>query len=203
MKSMLDKPGFYRLFTDMVGARRARAIFVEKYIRPKKGDKVLDIACGIGDILEQLPSIQYHGFDMNQAYINAAIGRFGNRGSFSCGKITRDALKEPSAFDIVLASAVLHHLDDDVALELFELSHSSLKTGGRLITFDGCHVDRQPLMERLIFSMDRGKHVRTEENYKSLASKLFSDVKINIHHDLLRIPYTHIVMECTKETREK
>ena len=198
MKSILDKPGFYNLFTDMIGARRARAIFVEKYIRPKEGDKVLDIACGIGDILEHLPLIHYHGFDMNQAYINAATGRFGDRGSFSCEKITKYAVKEPSAFDIVLASAVLHHLDNDEALQLFKLSHSSLKTGGRLVTFDGCHVDRQPLLKRLFLSMDRGKHVRTKEKYKSLVSQIFSDVKITIHDDLLRIPYTHIIMECTK-----
>ena len=102
-----------------------------------------------------------------------------------------------SNFDIVLATAVLHHLNDDEAIQLFKIARSTLKPHGRLITLDGCYTQGQSWLKRFILSKDRGRYVRTEDQYCALASGIFPDIKISIHHNLTRIPYTHIIMECT------
>lgn len=199
MRTILAFPTIYRLFTNIVGGD-ARSFCVEKYIRPGDGDKTLDIGCGTADILSYLPSVQYVGMDMNQAYINSAKRRFGNSGKFLTEKVNKGAINELSLFDfdIVLATGVLHHLNDDEARQLFELARSALKAGGRLITLDGCYVEGQSWLTRFILSRDRGKYVRTRDQYVGLARKSFTHIKVFIHHDLIRIPYTHIIMECKK-----
>jgi SAM-dependent methyltransferase len=113
-------------------------------------------------------------------------------------KISRGIVEKFSLsdFDLVLATAVLHHLDDDEAVQLFEVAREVLKPGGRLITLDGCFVADQSSITRFILSRDRGRYVRTKDAYLSLAQKSFKDVQLSIHHDLIRIPYTHIIMEC-------
>jgi cyclopropane fatty-acyl-phospholipid synthase-like methyltransferase len=198
MRTILDFPKIYNLFSKIVGGN-ARAIYVEKYIRPSEGDKILDIGCGTADILSFLPSVEYVGLDMNQAYINYAKNRFGEMGVFLTKKLDKGVINEPSLsdFDKVLATGVLHHLDDNEATELFELAKLALVPRGRLITLDGCYIKGQSRLASFILSKDRGKYVRTQDQYFDLASRLFKEIRVSICHDLMRIPYTHIIMECT------
>ena len=197
IQAMQDISALYSLFQRIIGGFVVRSIYAKEYVRPKVNDKILDIGCGPADILRYLPSVEYLGFDMSQKYINSARKRFGNRGTFLCKKVSREAIDRISSFDIVLAYGIIHHLNDDEALQLFELSRSVLKPGGRLVTLDGCYVDEQSPVARYILSKDRGQYVRTKEGYLNLASKIFSDIKVNIRNDLLRIPYTIIIMECS------
>ncbi|OQW90969.1 MAG: hypothetical protein BWK78_05800, partial [Thiotrichaceae bacterium IS1] len=83
------------------------------------------------------------------------------------------------------------------ALQLFRLAQSALKPEGRLITLDGVYTNDQSRLARWIISKDRGQFVRTEEGYSLLARQVFSNNQIVIRHDLLWIPYTHIIMECS------
>ena len=195
IRSILAFPTIYRYFSSIVDGH-AWTLHIEKYIRPRDGDRILDIGCGPGDILEFLPSVEYLGFDVSQRYIKKATKRFGNRGLFLCKKLSREIGKELSDFDIILATGILHHLDNDEALKLFELAKSTLKPGGRLITWDGCYAKGQSLAERFILSADRGRYVRTKDEYLALASQIFKNIKAYVRHDLLRIPYTIIIMEC-------
>jgi SAM-dependent methyltransferase len=198
MRSILKFPKIYNFFSKIVGGN-APNLFLEKYIRPRNGDKILDLGCGPADILSRLPSVEYVGLDLNPAYIAHAKQRFKNRGIFLNAKIDRKMIDHYalSGFDIALAIGVLHHLNDDEAIQLFELARSVLKPDGRLITWDGCYVKGQSWLAHLILSQDRGQYVRTQEAYHSLASILFENVKVSIHHDLFRIPYTIIIMECS------
>lgn len=182
----------------VIGGNKISKILVETYIRPKDGDKILDIGCGPGDILDFLPSVEYWGFDLNEKYITSARKRFSNRGQFFCKKVSRDAVPGEEIFDIVMACGIFHHLTDEEAIEMFELAHTLLKPGGRFITFDGVYVPDQSYFARLILSNDRGNYVRTEEQYRPIAQKYFADIQVSIRSDLLRLPYTHIIMECKK-----
>jgi len=199
MRKILKFPRIYNLFS-RIGGGDALALIVEKYIRPKEGDKILDIGCGTAEILPHLPSVEYVGLDMDQTYIQYAKKRFGNRGEFFAKRLSTGVISELSlsGFDKVLAIGVLHHLNDDEAIQLFELASLALRPGGRLITLDGCYVKGQSWLTRLILSRDRGQYVRAKDAYLSLASTLFKDIHVSIHHNLpRRIPYTHIIMECT------
>ena len=47
----------YSLFQDLVGAKRARKQFADQHIHAQRGDRVLDIGCGTGEILAVLPEV--------------------------------------------------------------------------------------------------------------------------------------------------
>ena len=104
---------------------------------------------------------------------------------------------EQGTFDLVMAIGVIHHLNDAQAAKLFELARRVLRPGGRLVTFDGCYVPRQSRIARWMLAHDRGRFVRTQEEYLRLASAHFSKVESQIRHDLLRIPYTHLILRCS------
>jgi SAM-dependent methyltransferase len=195
-RKLLGVPAVYSLFRKFVGRDTFRRRYADQHIRAQAGQRILDIGCGTGDILDFLPAVDYVGFDMDPDYINAARQRFGSRGTFFCEPVSEGVNVPPTSFDIVIAHGVLHHLNDDEARALFKIARSALKPGGRLLTFDGCYSDDQSWLSRFIVSRDRGQHVRSREAYEALALGIFKQVKASVHHDLIRIPYTHLIMEC-------
>ena len=195
-KRVLANPRLYLMFSRLIGGTTVYHALIQNHLRPKPGDKLLDIGCGAARILEFLPEVSYTGFDLSEQYIEMAQKRYGKRGRFFCKKISREAWSGTAEFDLVLASGVVHHLSDAEAIALFEVAKSALKQGGRLVTLDGCYDDGQSGITRYLLSRDRGQYVRNREAYEKLATQVFPRTKVLIRHDLLRIPYTHIIMEC-------
>jgi len=193
--ALLGVPIFYRAFGRLVNGD-ARAIYQREYLRVKPGERVLDIGCGPADMLEVLPNVTYVGFDGSAEYIEAARRRYGERGRFELRRITPGSLSEFEGFDLVMANGVLHHLDDAGAHELFEIARAALRPEGRLVTLDGCYTSRQSAIARYLLSRDRGRFVRTAPDYEALARSHFPSVIAHLRHDLLRIPYTHLILEC-------
>ena len=200
MKALLELPFFYNLWRRGIARSDLNSVLVSTYARPANSQRVLDIGCGPAPILESLPrDVEYVGFDPNSAYIDSARARFGARGRFFRSTATREALEDLGKFDVVMAVGVLHHLDDEEAAELFWMAHEALEPGGRLITFDGCYRDGQSRVARMLLDHDRGRHVRTQDEYLALAEGAFSSVSPHLREDLLRVPYTHVILECRKD----
>ncbi len=197
LRNILAVPILYRAFTKAIGGN-AHSTIIRDYVQPRDAERVLDIGCGPGDILTFMPAVDYVGFDMDEDYIKAAQERYGDRGTFFCKRVSNSISNELPPFDIVISYGVLHHLDDEEAIELFRLAKGALKDGGRLITVDGCFVDKQSSIARFVLSRDRGRYVRDRNAYLKLATKVFDVVNTHVRHDLLNIPYTHIVLECKK-----
>jgi SAM-dependent methyltransferase len=198
LTSVLNLPIAYRLFGWGIGVRHGRRIYLERYIKPAPGAKVLDIGCGPADILAQLPEVDYLGVDISPDYIQSAKGRFGSKGRFLCQDVGRVAIeKEHGTFDLALATGLLHHLNDDGAAKLFCLAQRALRPGGSLVTLDGCFSPRQSRAAQWLLERDRGKFVRTVPEYARLASVYFTKVEPSVRQDLLRIPYTHLIMRCS------
>ena len=196
MTHVLDFPRAYTWFANCIGGD-ARATYAREYVKPVSGQRIIDIGCGPADIVSELPvGVEYVGFDVSQQYIDAARTRFGERGTFHCQAVSSELASHYSRFDIAMANGVLHHLDDAQALELLMLARSSLADGGRCVTLDGCYVPSQPAIARLLLKLDRGKYVRAPEAYVALARRAFRTVVPHLRQDLLRIPYTHLIMEC-------
>lgn len=196
-RSLLARPAVYALFRRLVGRDSSRLSYAREHLRARPGQRVLDLGCGTGDILEFLPPVRYVGFDISSDYIEHARRRFGERGEFHCRAVEEDMSVELGVFDLVIAHGVLHHLDDTEVTGLLRVARRALTPGGRLVTFDGCFTPDQSAAARLVVSLDRGEHVRDAPSYERLARGVFEDVRSFVRHDLLRIPYTHIILECT------
>jgi len=195
-RRVLSLPAAYRLFSSLMGAHRSRTECVVRYIRPQASDRVLDCGCGPGDLLEYLPDVHYVGIDIDADYIAQARRRFGDRASFRLGALGAETMTEEAHYDLVLAWGVLHHLSDDQVRDFMRLARRSLKPTGRLVTLDPCYTDGQSRVARYLLDKDRGEHVRTLEEWPPLVTPSFPSATFHVRHDLLRIPYTHLIMEC-------
>ena len=198
LRSVLANARVYSLLRRLVLDEPRHARFVAEHVRARSGDRVLDVGCGPADVLDQLPrGVRYEGFDASDAYIARARSRFGDRGAFRCARVDQ-ATVDAGAFDVVLAIGVVHHLSDDETRALHRLARHALKAGGRLVTIDPCYADGQSRIARFLIDRDRGRHVRDRPRYESLARETFDDVRATMRTDLLRVPYTHLILECRK-----
>lgn len=200
MRGLLSRPWMYGAFKRLMVSRSQMERYVREHIRPEAGAKILDIGCGLGDILSYLPdSTDYVGFDANPDYIRRAQAfHAGRKATFRCQYVHEATLESPGEWDLVLANGVLHHLEDSEARTLFTIARTALRPGGRLITLDGVYDPGQSSIARWLISRDRGRFVRRRAEYEALARESFQQIRSSIEHRLLRFPYTHLVLECTK-----
>ena len=200
LHAIFSNAALYNLAQRLVGAERARRILVQDYFPSQGGYRMLDIGCGTAEILRHLPEdIDYHGFDASEAYIMDARRRFGSRGVFRAELVREAALAEIGEFDLMLAFGLLHHLDDEEAETVFGLAHQALKPSGRLITIDPVYSEKQSALARWVISKDRGQSIRSADGYRELAETHFSRIEASVRHDMLNIPYSHLIMVCKKE----
>ncbi len=203
LRSILSWPQAFELFSEALGAKRARAELVQRYLRTNPGDAVLDIGCGTAAILKALSAdVAYTGFDPSEAYIARARDQFGDRATFICSPVAESPSLPRNHFDIAMAIGVLHHLDDSEAEKLFDVAYDALKPGGRFVSCDPVlNAQGQGRIARWIILQDRGRNVRRQSGYEALGQKRFQDVRSSVRHDFIRIPYTHLFMECRKGIR--
>lgn len=194
LRSVLSLAPAYRAAQRLIGADQARRFLTEEILSLGTHDRLLDIGCGTADILEHLPAVDYVGFDPSRRYVAAARSRFGDRGKFVTSLA---ALGDPGLTDrsVVLAIGVLHHMDDDQAHETLDLALHALRPGGRFVSFDPAFVDGQHWFARFLITRDRGRHVRTPDETAALFHNRFQTVDIQLRHDLLRTPYSHVIVQ--------
>src|SRR5216683_270866 len=197
IRSVLAIPAAYNLWWRVVGGPAWAKVLVGQYIQPRAGARILEIGCGPGTIAGYLPDSEYVGFDMSSKYIEMARKRFPHA-QFVCERVSQFSLAKQQSFDAVLALGIVHHLDDQEARQLFQIAYDALKSGGKLITFDGVWTNDQSPVARWLLARDRGEHVRNEGEYVNIASQVFANVKANVRHDLIRIPYSHLILECVR-----
>lgn len=195
-EASLGRPSLFRLFTRII-SRANRDVVVEEYIRPAPGDRVLDVGCGYGKLSSRISHVTYIGIDISPKYIENANLHYGSFGRFICGDITEDSVLENlEQFDVVTIIGVLHHLNDTECRTLLSSTKRLLNADGRLVTLDGVFTHNQSAIARLLLRSDRGRFVRTEEQYRRLLSEQFEISTGDIRRDLMNIPYTHFVTVC-------
>jgi SAM-dependent methyltransferase len=177
-----------------MGAKSGRSDFA-RFVRACEGDNVLDIGCGTAELLDYLPPVNYWGFDISERYIEAARERYGARGNFVCKLVDSSDLARLPKFDVVIASGVIHHLDDDVAINMFDLAKKALRPSGRFVSIDPVLCERQNPVARMLVNCDRGQNVCDGAGYLRLAGRIFENVS-GVERHQKWIPYSQWIMEC-------
>jgi len=195
----LKVPSVYNAFSAAVGGNVLRRSLIQNHVRAKPGDKVIDIGCGSAQVLRYLPDVEYLGVDINPAYIAFARRTYGSKGTFLVGDTEsfRSDLRFRDA-DVVMAFGLLHHLDDEAASQCLQFAYDALKTKGRFVCHEACWIPNQGELSKYIMSVDRGRSIRTEEQYRQLAGKIFCKLDAWVNTKPLRIPYVTLVLECEK-----
>lgn len=193
----MKRASVYTAVQNLIGGPHLRRYIVERYIRPRPDDRILDVGCGPADFVPLMSGVDYLGIDHNSGYIEQARGRYGGRARFLHADVCDDGASIGGAFDIVLAIGLLHHLDDQQTAALLGAARRRLKPGGRMVSIDPALTVPQHWIARLIIRNDRGQHVRPAIEYERLARAEFSKVQTELRTDLLRLPYTHVIMQCS------
>lgn len=196
-RQVLAVPALFDAYQAGVGANRAKRLFVDQWLRPLAGERLLDIGCGTGAVIPFLPEgVETVGVDISSAYIAASQARHGDKARFLVADASDPSLDLGGEFDAAYAFGVLHHLPDEIAARLVAGAMRRLRPGGRFVTIDPTLIDGQGAVSRFIVKSDRGRHVRTPTEM----ARIFEghDTRLDIRTDLLRIPFANVIAVAVK-----
>jgi len=154
--------------------RRYRAL-VREYIPQGVEGRVLEIGCGIGTS-RMMFAKNYTGIDINRNYIEKARQNFD--GTF----LVMDAAAmpfPPNTFDDAVCIATAHHLSDE---QLGSMLRSATTCASQIHLIDAIlPLSQKSRFKNAIFRMDRGRHVRTLDQLRTIVAQ---NVKIQATHAL-------------------
>ncbi|VVB66707.1 Ubiquinone biosynthesis O-methyltransferase [Candidatus Gugararchaeum adminiculabundum] len=127
-KKFFDGISGWSLFPD-------RASITLRMIQPKKGDRILDVGCGVGlfcyYIAQKYPSTKIVGIDISDDFIEGA-NRYDKLPNISYYKMNiLNCPLEKNSFDCILFLEVLEHVENPV--DFLRAIFGLLKPGGSLI----------------------------------------------------------------------
>ncbi len=197
---VLEFSWFYTLFQNLV-SRTGAAERMRTELYPELGSRplrVLDIGCGPAAFYARyhnVEELEYVGIEPNTEYVDDAEQRF-PRVELHAGTVPEVRELISGAFDLVVFEGVLHHIDDATAVEALAFAGSRIAPGGRIVALDPVLLDDQHPVARALARLDRGKHVRTLDGYRSLAESALpgSNVAVRSLRGQLRVPYDHSVL---------
>lgn len=140
----------------VVEAMRVRRLL--ELLSVRRGQRVLEVGCGAGNILDKIDGASLFGVDLSTALLHKARARLGSRAELHEG--FAESLPFPDAsFDRVYCSEVLEHVVDPVAV-LREMRRVLKSDGRAAISFPNEHlIDKvkDTLMKTGLWRLFRGQ----------------------------------------------
>lgn len=199
--SIISAPWVYNLVQFLAGAKMYRNIMCRDYIKPFDRCRILDLGCGTGEYVNHIrqytKNFEYYGLDGEGVYIEYGKQLFKDEPNihFYHQLLTEETVKQFNNFDIVIATGVMHHLDDPIVVAMLQSSKTALKQGGRLITYDPGKYEKMSFFERFFVKYDRGRSIRYVEEYAALIGKVFKNYKSYTPY-LTYYKSRNVVFEC-------
>jgi len=184
-------PIFYEIIQNMLGRKKAFRYLANGPLKTKTGDRILDVGCGPATLREYLGDVEYTGMDLNAQHIEKAIAKYGHNSKFFCGNAVTEIEKAPGPYDLIICIGLLHHLDNDDAIELLNSLSLRLAPTGRIVTYDPVYIDKQNIIAKKLNDLDSGQNIRTPAGYKSLFNIQSVDLKTEVLSGMLNVPYNH------------
>lgn len=198
---ILEMPWVYTAFQTAV-YRAGASQQMKQLLYPELGGRplrVLDIGCGPAAFFARYSDAErfsYVGIEPNASYVRDARAQFPGI-ELHGGTVPEVRDRITGSFDLVVLEGVLHHIDDETAIEALAFAAERLTPGGRLVALDPVLLERQHPVARTLARLDRGKHVRSLEGYRALAVGPFRQelVNVSVVSGLLRVPYDQAFLD--------
>ena len=193
IRNLLGFSGLYALFGKIISRNKA-----DFFYNHEAGIKVLDVGCGPASRTHYFLDTDYIGIDISQEYIETATTKYQNHDNIKFFCADASIFLDPDngllqTFDLIFMCGVLHHLDDETASNVLSSISKLLSYNGEFRSIDGVYIDNQSRFAKWMLNNDRGKFVRSVYEYETLICSNFHENTYDIRHDLLRVPYTHII----------
>lgn len=187
---------FYNLYQDLIGSKHFLEILIKDYIKPKQGQKILELGCGAGNVYAVFPekNLHYLGIDYSENYIHHAMKKFPEQ-SFICADVTKDISAE-GIFDTVFAEAIISALPDNQIVKMFGLLKKICDDSTRIIFSDMNYRDSAPKFQCFLMKHERNQFIRSKSEYVKLLTEFFVIDNISVIKHPYRIPYEKIIFEC-------
>lgn len=162
------------------GGQSTTTEFVNK-LNLKKGEKVLDVGCGIGGgnfYMAEKYGVSVLGIDLSANMVLRAIENSMEKPDLDVTFEIADATKveyAPNSFDVIYSRDTILHIEDKKSL--FTKFYRWLRPGGRVLISDYCRGSKSASENFKAYLANRGYHLHTPEEYgKILESAGFSSV---------------------------
>ena len=144
---------------------------IARLLNPQTGQRLLDVACGSGDLFAVTHPCRYIGTDVD-------FGRVRHAAHNRMTLVVSNARALPfldHSFDRILASGLFHHVNDETAVAVLAEMARIIKPNGRVVVLDAIWPRRwYNLTGLLARRLDDGKFVRHPRDYELFFSKAFA-----------------------------
>ena len=198
---LVTMPKFYASFQSLLGGDEVRDRVKQEHFPDLSGKRILEVGCGPGIWVPWLSECEsYLGLDWNKKHIRNAQEKWpSDKFKFEARDVRSLSENNVEEFDLVIAFGLIHHLSDVETSNLLSTIAQVLKEDGSLITIDPVFHENQNIIARIMKHLDSGKHIRQMGQYEKLVPEIFTKVEVQMTKDLLRIPYSHCFMTCSKQ----
>ena len=177
---LFEYPLVYRWFHRVFSGAKHRSL--SSHLSTLAADRplrVLDLGCGPGQdavLFQDRGRYEYLGIDINPKYIAIASKVYGM--DFRTADVTAGE-EFKGRYDIVLINSIIHHLTPEQTHTILKSARGALAEGGQCLVLDMVYpaVSRPSNgINRLLISLDRGRHCRSEQQLDGVLGDYF-DVK--------------------------
>ncbi|MDZ7832248.1 MAG: class I SAM-dependent methyltransferase [Desulfobacterales bacterium] len=146
---------------------------IQQAINPMKGHRLLDAACGTGILKPCCSPAWYVGIDIDTKRVIEARNQY-KTVDFTSSDAAKLAFKENS-FDMILASGLFHHVNDQTAYNILAEFNRVLSADGKIIVIEAIWPQHwYNIFGALGRKLDQGNFVRYSWEYESLFKQCFN-----------------------------